>query len=199
MFTRTRVVRQELQQVMLEVYREQFTGLDFALTPDPTQANVFAFETTFTPNLQHPQPMARDNRYSAYTMAADSEPPISIITLNTGGANDLTGAIAAGERDQIEGAFLNEMMNALGTRDLQDVDFEALSYSSRLWGARLERDHGNAALDRFTITHSSRSQPGPELLEMDLMVVRRILEEAARLEEAEEADTAQEGPSASDG
>lgn len=180
LFQTFRPVRPDLREIMVEVCNEQFEGLDFVLTDDPWEANVYALETTFVPNPRHADPMNADNNYSAYTMTAKSDPPVSIIALNTGGSNDFTRAIEEGDPVQLEATFLNEMMNALGVMDLQNVDTTTLSRPNQVWGARLERDHGNDALDRFTITDSNHSGPGNELLELDRMIVRRILEEAAR-------------------
>ena len=182
LFADTTAVRPDLQQVMLEVYREQFTGLDFVLTSDPTQANVFVFETTLVPNPQHFREAWEGRKIDAFTMSAVWDPPISIITLNTGDPEAFGETVAEGTRSKLEGVFLNEMMNALGTYDLQDLDFGLFSHSTQLWVARQEHDHGAGVLDRFTITDSAAPVHSPELLEMDLMLVRRVLQEAARLE-----------------
>jgi hypothetical protein len=182
MFSGSKDVRPELQRLMVETYREQFVGLEFALTTDPWRANLFAFETTIVPNPRHSRPTRADNRYCAYTMILNSVPAVSIMALNTGGHNRFSEALAAGELAWVRGTLLNEMMNALGTRDLQDVDFEALSYSTRLWGAKLERDQGNGAMDLYTITDSSGTEAGSKLLEMDLMVLGLILEEAGKVD-----------------
>lgn len=183
LFADTTGVRRELQQMMLEVYREQFTGLDFVLTPDPTEANVFVFETTLTLNPRRSRPEYEGREIDAFTVAATTDPPISIIALNTGDEQAFGETVAEGTREKLEGVFLNEMMNALGTYDLQDLDFLLFSDATRRWVARQERDHGAGVLDRFTITDSTSWVRSPVLLEMDLILVRRVLEEAALLKE----------------
>lgn len=187
LFSDTHSLRPDLQRMLVALCREQFSGLDFELTRDPARANVFIFETTLALNPQRPRSGEEGREYDAYTMAASSDPPITIIALNTGDPQAFGATVAGENRDQIEGVLLNEMINALGTYDLQALDFASFSEATQRWGAMMERDYGAAFLDSFTITDSGSREHSPELLEMDLMVVERILEEAALLEEARQA------------
>lgn len=161
-----------MQAWLLEVYRREFPQLQFEITDDPTQANLYTVEARFVPN-PHSGKQRPANAYyktAGNSMNASIHGRLSaLIHFNSIGNPWMRTAIDREQGAVIRATMLNEFFNGLAVSDFQDLKPQTLNAEAQTW---LTAHH--TTIDDYTITRSGGPRDDEHLKPLDRAILQQL-------------------------